>query len=396
MAFNARVYRILIASPSDVVEERNQISKVIQEWNDLQSFDRKVVLLPLKWETHSSPELGKRPQDIINEEVVDYCDMAVGVFWTRIGSPTRTHKSGTIEEIERVGKSGKIVMLYFSKVKIEPDSIDLEQYQNLKDFKKKTYPNGLIENYTDIVDFRDKFAKQLEIKLRSIIGSDNDVDSSLSNVSEPKFEISLVDDDIDVIIQNKSTITIEVNELENLDSVPDYIKSDKKDYKDDDYYRNIITNYINEENAKSFYFNLHNVGQISIRDIFCEVKIEKNKNFIIGTRHFRSQNRLNRLSRARIFSLRSRLNYENHLPVVENDNEYVLNFKYDALQPQRNITIPNNLVYLNNGLKTLEIEITTYADCFSSPLVSKLEFKIIRKVNKIDALEFAKEIRLIE
>lgn len=395
MAYNARVYRILIASPSDVIEERNQISKVIQEWNDLQSFNRKVVLLPLKWETHSSPELGKRPQDIINKEVVDYCDMAVGVFWTRIGSPTGTHKSGTIEEIERVGKSGKIVMLYFSKAKIEPDSIELEQYQNLKEFKKKTYPNGLIETYTDIVDFRDKFAKQLEIKLRSIIGSDNDVESTLSNVSEPKFEINLVDDDIDVIIKNKSTITIEVNELENLDSVPDYIKSDKNDYKNEDYYRDRITNFIDEDNAKSFSFNLHNVGQISIRDIFCEVKINKSKNFVIGTRHFRNK-RFRRSIKSRLYGLRSRLNYENHLPVIYNENEYLLNFKYDALQPQRNITIPNNLVYLNLGLKTLKMEITTYADCFSSPLISKLEFKIIRKVNKIDALEFAKELRVIE
>lgn len=166
MSYQAKVFRILIASPSDVEDERELIVSVIQEWNNLNSAERKVVLLPLMWETHASPELGSRPQDIINREVVDYCDMAIGVFWTRLGSPTGTHDSGTIEEIERVGDSGKLVMLYFSKAKADLDSIDIEQFKKLKEFKKQTYPNGLIENYKNIVEFRDKLSKQLEIQIR--------------------------------------------------------------------------------------------------------------------------------------------------------------------------------------------------------------------------------------
>lgn len=399
MAYTARVYRILVASPSDVNEERIQISKVIQEWNDLHSYDRKVVLLPLKWETHSSPELGKRPQDIINEEVVDYCDMAVGVFWTRIGSPTGTHKSGTIEEIERVGENGKIVMLYFSKRKIEPDSIDLEQYQNLKDFKKKTFPNGLVESYTDIVDFRDKFAKQLEIKLRTLISSDKDVDSTTKDLTEPKFTINLVDAEIETIIDNNSTITLDINELENIESVPDYEKTDENDYKDKNYYRNLVMNLIEEENAKLFSFNLDNLGQISIRDIFCEVRVFKDEDsFAIGTRYFQSV-RFRRAFSTRYSPYRlrrRRFNEDNLLSTTYNDSEFLLNFKYDALQPQRNITIPNNFIYMNLGQENFRLEITTYADCFSTPLITRLEFKMVKKINKIDALEFAKELRIVD
>lgn len=55
MSYNSRVYRILIASPSDVGEEREVAAKVIQEWNDLYSLTRKVTLLPLRWETHVAP-----------------------------------------------------------------------------------------------------------------------------------------------------------------------------------------------------------------------------------------------------------------------------------------------------------------------------------------------------
>ena len=47
MSFDSRVYRILIASPSDVEEEREIVARSIQEWNDLYSFGRRAVLFAL-------------------------------------------------------------------------------------------------------------------------------------------------------------------------------------------------------------------------------------------------------------------------------------------------------------------------------------------------------------
>ena len=121
---------------------------------------------------HAAPDYGTRPQEVINRAIVDDCDLLVGVFWTRIGSSTGIADSGTLEEIERVGKAGKPIMLYFSNVEIEPDKIDTTQYERLKQFKLQTYPKGLVENYKKIIEFRDKFARQLEIKIREIQKSD--------------------------------------------------------------------------------------------------------------------------------------------------------------------------------------------------------------------------------
>src|SRR5207237_77567 len=149
----SRTYRILIASPSDVEDEREIAVKVIQEWNDLYSYSRSVVLLPLRWETHSAPEYGIRPQEIINRAVVDQCDLLLGIFWTRIGSPTGIADSGTLEEIARVAKAGKPVMLYFSKVGADPDRLDLDQLNKLKAFKTETYPNALTESYKSHIEF---------------------------------------------------------------------------------------------------------------------------------------------------------------------------------------------------------------------------------------------------
>jgi len=68
VSYQAMVYRVLIASPSDVPEERRSIPEVIHGWNDLHSVDKAVDLLPVKWETHATPEMGDRPQAIINNQ----------------------------------------------------------------------------------------------------------------------------------------------------------------------------------------------------------------------------------------------------------------------------------------------------------------------------------------
>jgi hypothetical protein len=96
----------------------------------------------------------------------------IGIFWTRIGSPTGVSDSGTLEEIERVAKAGKPVMLYFSKVGADPGLLDLGQVAKLNQFKEKTFPHALTESYKSIIEFRDKFAKQLELKVRDLQRSD--------------------------------------------------------------------------------------------------------------------------------------------------------------------------------------------------------------------------------
>ena len=168
MSFAARVFQVLIASPSDVTEEREIAVKTIQEWNDLNSADRELVLLPLRWETHSSPEYGSAPQEVLNRQIVDRSDLVVGIFWTRIGTPTGAADSGTLEEIERMASQSKPVMLYFSQAKQEPDRIDLEQLAKLRNFKAKTCNNALIETFSSHNEFREKLAKQLEIQVRSL------------------------------------------------------------------------------------------------------------------------------------------------------------------------------------------------------------------------------------
>lgn len=165
MTYNAKVFNIMIASPSDVGAERNIVREVIHEWNAIHSEVRKIVLLPIGWETHLSPEMGSRPQEIINGKILEKCDVLVGVFWTRIGTDTGKYASGTVEEIEKHIQAGKPTMLYFSNKPAHPDSIDQEQYLKLKEFKQSCQSRGIYETYDILDEFKEKFFRHLQIKV---------------------------------------------------------------------------------------------------------------------------------------------------------------------------------------------------------------------------------------
>lgn len=166
MPYKAMVLPVMIASPGDVLEERNIARDVIHEWNYINSLRAKAVLMPVGWETHSSPELSGRAQELINERVLKDCDLLVAVFWTRLGTPTGKSVSGSVEEIERHLQNGKPAMVYFSDAPVAPQSLDQAQYQSLIDFRRWCCDRGLIETFENIVDFRQKFSRHLQIALK--------------------------------------------------------------------------------------------------------------------------------------------------------------------------------------------------------------------------------------
>lgn len=155
----------MIASPGDVASERSIVREVLNEWNIVNADTRKIILLSIGWETHSVPEMGDRPQSIINKQILKDCDLLVGVFWTRIGTPTGEYASGTVEEIEEHIKANKPAMLYFSGAPVLLDSVDQAQYTELKNFKEASKAKGLFETYSDLNEFRSKFYRQLQLKM---------------------------------------------------------------------------------------------------------------------------------------------------------------------------------------------------------------------------------------
>ncbi len=183
MAYAATVLSLMIASPSDVVVERNIAREIVAKWNIVHSAKEAVVLLPTGWDTHSSPNLSGRPQSLINERILKNADLLVGIFWTRLGSPTGGFQSGSVEEVERHLDAGKPAMLYFSEKLQQPSLIDAEQYEALQKFKKSCLPRGIVESFETEDDFREKFRDQLQLIMNEHSYLKKILDNGRSNVT---------------------------------------------------------------------------------------------------------------------------------------------------------------------------------------------------------------------
>jgi len=164
--FKATTYRVLIASPGDMSEERHAATEAINEWNAQHAAAEGVVLLPVKWETHAVPTAGVRPQAAINSQLVSQCDILLGMFWTKLGTRTGVAESGTVEEVDQFVAAKKPALLYFSNRPIEPGRIDLEQHQRLKEFKSDTYTEALCGGFSRLEDVKPMLVRDLTAQVR--------------------------------------------------------------------------------------------------------------------------------------------------------------------------------------------------------------------------------------
>jgi hypothetical protein len=167
MTYQATVLRVMIASPGDVPTERRAAREVVTEWNYANSEERGIVLMPVGWDTHSSPAMGGRPQSIINEQVLEKCDLLVAIFRSRIGSSTGTAVSGTVEEIKEHIGVGRPAMLYFCTAPTPRGRANKTQLRRLQQFKRNCTKRGLVGTYGSVKEFRSKFSRHLSLTVSS-------------------------------------------------------------------------------------------------------------------------------------------------------------------------------------------------------------------------------------
>jgi hypothetical protein len=219
MTYNATVINVMIACPSDVATERQVIIDVIQEWNSINSEDRQIVLMPISWQTHSSPKMGERAQEVINKQVLEHCDLLVALFWTRLGSPTGNSRSGTVEEIEKHLDSGKPTMIYFSSAPVRLDSVDEKQYKILQEFRQECEQRGLIEKYESISEFRDKFTRQLAQTVIRYFSVEKESLTNFIQASEEKALPNLSDEAKQLLIEASLDSHGTILKIEAMDGV---------------------------------------------------------------------------------------------------------------------------------------------------------------------------------
>lgn len=164
MSYDAKVYKVFIASPDDVKAEREVVRSVLMRWNAINAENKKKVLLPVDWENHSSPITGMSAQEYINTHVLANCDILIGIFWSKIGSPAPNAESGTIDEINRHVSERKLAMLYFS-TKDVPYNADFSQIEKVRELKEKYKKDSLYGEFSDCNELEKKLYNHIELKV---------------------------------------------------------------------------------------------------------------------------------------------------------------------------------------------------------------------------------------
>ena len=161
MAQNIIQYKLLISCPSDIKDEISIIRDVIKQFNEQYTDVLGIEVKEKHWSTDSYSQSGERPQSILNEQIVNDCDAAVAVFWSRFGTPTGRYGSGTEEEIELMLEKGRQVFMYFSEKPLSPELFNAEEQARIKEFRDKYMSRGLYFTYSSNEEFRKLFFAHL-------------------------------------------------------------------------------------------------------------------------------------------------------------------------------------------------------------------------------------------
>lgn len=167
--------RVFLGSPSDTKEERDIVIQIFDELNKTIGIVNNLTIKTLTWENYVYPSIGS-PQDVINEQMSNHYDVFLCIFWTKLGTPTLSAESGTIEElnnaISRFQNGDDVqVMVYFKTGSPKLISELGSEYQNVLNYKR----NLNFSLYREFVDpkefagiFRQDFTNFLNSKFQKM------------------------------------------------------------------------------------------------------------------------------------------------------------------------------------------------------------------------------------
>ena len=173
-------YKIFIASPSDLGEERDIIRRVCDNLNSdpllVGGMKKRILLTPLGWE-YLPPAPG-RPQDRINL-ILDKSHIVVGMLYRKYGTPTGDSDSGTEEEFFRAYDQWKTlekptIIFYFKDPGINSlEQLEDSQIKKVLGLKQKIQAEELLQygEFRDAEEFGAIFEKDLKKTLVDLIKS---------------------------------------------------------------------------------------------------------------------------------------------------------------------------------------------------------------------------------
>jgi internalin A len=171
-----RIFRVVVASPTDVQPERDVLPSVIEEVTHAVAADRGLRLELSRWETDAYPGFHlDGPQGFIDPilKITD-CDLLIGIFWKRFGTPSEDGQSGTEHEFNSAHEAWKEkgspqIFVYFNEKAYTPKSkAETEQWGQVLEFKEKFPKEGLWWPYKGKAQFEKLVRNHLTNYIRTL------------------------------------------------------------------------------------------------------------------------------------------------------------------------------------------------------------------------------------
>lgn len=215
-------YKVFLASPSDVSEDRTALDEVITELNQSFGQQNDLYIELLKWESHSAPGISTiNVQKIINQDLGSDYDLFIGLIWKKFGTPTDVADSGTEEEFllaynRFLEKPNSVqILFYFKNSPIPIEEIVPEQIQKIQKFKADIGKNKnlLYWEYQDIQQLQKFIRIHLPQRILDIKKSYND--TSVTEIIEEVLPAEIIYEEELGIFDYEDLITEFLNESVN-------------------------------------------------------------------------------------------------------------------------------------------------------------------------------------
>ncbi|REG81120.1 hypothetical protein [Algoriphagus antarcticus] len=162
---------LIVVSPGDVPWERNKIGEIVADLNSIFLAQFGLAIQVWRWEVDAYPGFhieGLQGQIDKNLQI-DNCDIMVGIFWKRFGTPVKDADSGTEHELNRAYNSWKAsggnrpqTLVYFNTKPYKcKNSNEEEQKVKVLEYKKKLMAVALSGEYATRNEFENKVRNHL-------------------------------------------------------------------------------------------------------------------------------------------------------------------------------------------------------------------------------------------
>jgi hypothetical protein len=171
------VLRVFVASPGDLVTEREVLAEVVSELNETLGAHLGLEL-ELKGSSQVVPNVGRPQRKILDEIPAETWDIFLGMVWSRFGTPSgetnpstgRAYESGTEEEFhvarEAFLQTGKPrVLVYRCTRDIPVKRLDPAQFKRVQyffeNFEQQGAHPGLFQEFESAEQFKRRARKDL-------------------------------------------------------------------------------------------------------------------------------------------------------------------------------------------------------------------------------------------